>query len=108
MRTSWRQLPAFQNRPTAPKARPMAKAGAQGREGIVASGLKTGVTVNANGRKIAHRTWANPAVLTEQTNAAQTANGWTPERRARQAEAIQQWKPWEKSTGPRTTRGKAR
>ncbi len=36
------------------------------------------------------------------------ANGWTPERRARQAEAIRRWKPWAKSTGPRTTEGKAR
>lgn len=36
------------------------------------------------------------------------ANGWSPERRARQAELIQQWRPWEKSTGPRTAEGKAR
>lgn len=35
------------------------------------------------------------------------ANGWTQERRARQAEAIRRWRPWEKSTGPRTTEGKA-
>jgi hypothetical protein len=35
------------------------------------------------------------------------ANGWTPERRARQAEAIRRWKPWEQSTGPRTPEGKA-
>lgn len=34
------------------------------------------------------------------------ANGWTPERRAKQAEAIRRWKPWEKSTGPRTDDGK--
>ena len=32
---------------------------------------------------------------------------WTPERKQRQREAIQQWKPWEKSTGPRTPEGKA-
>lgn len=36
------------------------------------------------------------------------ANGWTPERRARAAEAIRRWKPWEQSTGPRTDAGKAR
>jgi hypothetical protein len=36
------------------------------------------------------------------------ANGWTPERRARQAELIRGWKPWERSTGPKTTQGKAR
>jgi hypothetical protein len=32
---------------------------------------------------------------------------WTPERRARQAEAIKRWRPWERSTGPRTDEGKA-
>ena len=31
---------------------------------------------------------------------------WTPERKQRQREAIQKWKPWEKSTGPRTDAGK--
>ena len=36
------------------------------------------------------------------------ANGWTPERRARQAEVIGRWKPWEKSTGPQTIEGKGR
>lgn len=36
------------------------------------------------------------------------ANGWTPERRARQAEAIRRWRPWAKSTGPKTAEGKAR
>lgn len=35
------------------------------------------------------------------------ANGWTPERRARQAELIRTWRPWEKSTGPKTDEGKA-
>jgi hypothetical protein len=36
------------------------------------------------------------------------ANGWTPERRARQAKLIQQWRPWEMSTGPKTQAGKER
>ena len=27
------------------------------------------------------------------------ANGWTPERRARQADAIKRWRPWERSKG---------
>lgn len=36
------------------------------------------------------------------------ANGWTPQRRARQAELIRAWRPWEKSTGPRSAEGKAR
>ena len=35
------------------------------------------------------------------------ANGWTPERKARQAELIRLWKPWKHSTGPKTPRGKA-
>ena len=35
-------------------------------------------------------------------------NGWTEERRQRQRELIQNWKPWEKSTGARTPKGKAR
>src|ERR1017187_1007026 len=30
------------------------------------------------------------------------ANGWTLERRLRQSAAIRQWRPWERSTGPRT------
>ena len=34
-------------------------------------------------------------------------NGWTTERRLRQAQLIKQWKPWEHSTGARTTEGKA-
>ena len=35
-------------------------------------------------------------------------NGWTPERRVRQAEGIRRWRPGERSTGPRSTNGKAR
>lgn len=35
-------------------------------------------------------------------------SGWTPERRRRQALAIQRWRPWERSTGPRTSEGKAK
>lgn len=33
-------------------------------------------------------------------------HGWTPERRAAQAERIRRVKPWRKSTGPRTEDGK--
>jgi hypothetical protein len=36
-----------------------------------------------------------------------TSSAWTPERRAKQAEAIRRNKPWAKSTGPRTAEGKA-
>ena len=35
------------------------------------------------------------------------ANGWTLERRARQAERIREWRPWEQSSGPKTEAGKA-
>ena len=33
--------------------------------------------------------------------------GWTPERRLQQSLKIQQWRPWDDSTGPRTPEGKA-
>ncbi len=33
-------------------------------------------------------------------------NGWTAERKARQAELIRQWRPWDNSTGPKTLEGK--
>lgn len=36
-----------------------------------------------------------------------TKGAWTPERRAKQAAVIARTLPWEKSTGPRTERGKA-
>lgn len=36
-----------------------------------------------------------------------TTKTWTPERRAAARERILKNKPWEKSTGPRTRRGKA-
>jgi len=36
------------------------------------------------------------------------ANGLTPERCIRQAELIRTWRPWEKSTGPKTKAGKAK
>ena len=35
-------------------------------------------------------------------------NGWTSERKARQAALIRHWRPWEQSTGPKTEAGKAR
>ena len=34
------------------------------------------------------------------------STGWTPERRKRQAELIQKWRPWEHSTGAKTPEGK--
>ena len=35
------------------------------------------------------------------------ANGWTTERRKRQAELIRRWQPWLHSTGAKTPEGKA-
>lgn len=37
-----------------------------------------------------------------------SSSGWSPERRAKHAASIKLWAPWAKSTGPRTTVGKAR
>ena len=37
-----------------------------------------------------------------------SARTWTPEQRQRQAEAIRRWKPWAKSTGPKSAEGKAK
>jgi hypothetical protein len=34
-------------------------------------------------------------------------NGWTPERRTRQSKLVRNWRPWERSTGPKSTEGKA-
>jgi hypothetical protein len=34
-------------------------------------------------------------------------NGWTAERRRGQSALMHRWRPWEKSTGPRTAGGKA-
>ena len=33
---------------------------------------------------------------------------WTEEERRKQAEAVKRWKPWEKSTGPKSRAGKDR
>lgn len=32
---------------------------------------------------------------------------WSPERKAKQSQAIRHWQPWTKSTGARTSQGKA-
>ncbi len=32
---------------------------------------------------------------------------WSPERKAKQSQAIRQWQPWTKSTGAKTPQGKA-
>ena len=34
------------------------------------------------------------------------ANGWSRERKAKQRKAIYAWRPWEKSTGPKSPAGK--
>jgi hypothetical protein len=35
-------------------------------------------------------------------------NGWTPERKERQAQLIHTWRPWTQSTGPMTQQGMER
>ena len=35
-------------------------------------------------------------------------NGWTAERRQRQAQQIKHWQPWQHSTGAKTIEGKAK
>ena len=35
------------------------------------------------------------------------ARTWTLEQRQKQREAIERWKPWEQSTGPKSAEGKA-
>jgi hypothetical protein len=35
------------------------------------------------------------------------ARRWTLEQKLRQSEVIRRWKPWEKSTGAKTAKGKA-
>lgn len=36
------------------------------------------------------------------------SNGWTPQRRAQQAERIRAQKPWLQFTGPKSAQGKAK
>ena len=36
-----------------------------------------------------------------------SARKWTQEQRQRQSQAIQRWKPWKQSTGPKSPGGKA-
>lgn len=36
------------------------------------------------------------------------ARVWTEEQRQRQREAIQRWKPWSQSTGPKSPEGKVK
>lgn len=47
---------------------------------------------------------------TGQTKVLEVGNGerLDTERKARQAELIRKWKPWEQSTGPKSVEGKAR
>ena len=33
---------------------------------------------------------------------------WTAEQRQKQAEAIRKWKPWNRSTGPKSAKGKVK
>ena len=46
--------------------------------------------------------------MPKSNTATKPTTTWSPTRRANHAAAIQRWKPWAKSTGPRTESGKAR
>lgn len=48
------------------------------------------------------------APLRSARNDRKRKSGWSDARRAKHAAAIRNWKPWAKSTGPRTSAGKAR
>ncbi len=37
-----------------------------------------------------------------------TSADWTPERRKKMSKDIHKWRPWDRSTGPRTDLGKSR
>lgn len=50
----------------------------------------------------------NPKIGRTNYWSSSMANGWTAGRRRRQARMIRHWRPWERSTGPRTAAGKAR
>lgn len=68
----------------------------------------------SGGRKKSGRTdWCKPESRNVSKGlshrfARRTRAGWSPERRARQAELIRRSQPWRHSTGPRTEAGKAR
>jgi hypothetical protein len=65
----------------------------------------------ANGpQQVNNATHARKKFSPDKTNywRTPTMSAWTPERRQRQREAIQRWKPWKQSTGPRSLEGKAR
>lgn len=46
--------------------------------------------------------------MADRTDTKRHRNGWTPARRARQAALIRTWRPWTRSTGPKTAAGKMR
>src|SRR5215207_7854608 len=48
-----------------------------------------------------------PTLLANKLLGRNMASNGSVERRIRQAALIQQWRPWERSTGPRTFEGKA-
>src|SRR5690348_6831444 len=63
------------------------------------------------GRRFPQASRAREKPKTGQTNywrrQMRNPNGWTPERREMQRQAIRRWKPWQRSTGPKGAKGKA-
>lgn len=61
----------------------------------------------SNGQKISRPPpWPQISNTNRTIEQKPSKRGWTPERRARQSEAIRTWKPWLKSTGPKSAAGK--
>lgn len=56
--------------------------------------------------RTARNTPARPNTPKKRKYTPRRTSGWNDERRARHAAAMKKWKPWKKSTGPRTTPGK--
>src|SRR5215831_3245119 len=50
----------------------------------------------------------NIGVPVSRGRARRNPHGWTTERRARQSALIRNWKPWLRTTGPKTEAGKAK
>jgi hypothetical protein len=58
--------------------------------------------------RLPRRSVAKAGRKAPRTRSKRPHKSWSPERRAKQAELIRSTKPWLKSTGPRTQKGKAR
>jgi hypothetical protein len=92
----------------------LAKSAGAPREELCRFGKFFDTSSTSSGRKKSRRTnWCKPesgnsSKCLPHRLARRTKAGWSPERRARQAELIRRSAPWRHSTGPKTEAGKAR